>query len=167
MNLEEFNTLPPDELRKLLHTCCGSVKWVEHVAALVHFTSMDHLLNMAERCWHKCTEDDWLEAFGSHPRLGDIDSLKEKFQNTAEMAEAEQAGTKGASSEVLQELALGNEAYEKKFGFIYILNATNKTAEVMLSILQIRLNNDLETEKIMAMVEQNKITKIRLKNLVS
>jgi len=167
MTLEEFNTLPPEELRKQLFNCCASVTWVEHMATLAPFTGLDHLLNMAERCWHKCSEGDWLDAFSSHPRLGDIKSLREKFQNTAEMAEEEQAGAVGASPEVLEELALGNEAYEKKFGFIYILNATGKTAKVMLSILRIRLNNDLDTEKIMAMVEQNKITKIRLGKLVA
>ncbi|MBL4734692.1 MAG: 2-oxo-4-hydroxy-4-carboxy-5-ureidoimidazoline decarboxylase [Flavobacteriales bacterium] len=167
MTLEEFNKLPPEELRKHLYACCGSTVWVEHMAMISPFNSVDHLMNMAERCWHKCDSGQWQEAFRQHPRLGDIESLKEKFQSTADMAAQEQAGANGASVEVLEELALGNKAYEKKFGFIYILNATGKTAKVMLSILRIRLNNDIETEEIMAMVEQDKITKIRLEKLVS
>ena len=166
MTLEEFNALPPAELRKHLFSCCTSVTWAEKMTTLSPFTSSDHLLNMAERCWHQCKESDWLDAFNGHPRLGDIDSLKEKFRSTANMAQHEQSGTAGATPAVLEELALGNKAYEKKFGFIYILFATGKTAKVMLSILRIRLNNDLATEKIMAMVEQNKITKLRLEKLL-
>ncbi|MBL4754665.1 MAG: 2-oxo-4-hydroxy-4-carboxy-5-ureidoimidazoline decarboxylase [Flavobacteriales bacterium] len=166
MTLEEFNALPPEELRKQLYSCCSSVNWAEKMATLIPYTSPDHLLNMAERCWHKCKEGDWLDAFNGHPRLGDIESLKKKFRSTADIAKNEQSGAAGASPEVLEELALGNKAYEKKFGFIYILFATGKTAKVMLSILRIRLNNDLQTEKIMAMVEQNKITKLRLEKLL-
>ena len=167
MTLDELNNLSDKELREELYKCCGSTVWVEYMAMMSPFTGVDHLMNMAERCWHKCSSNEWLEAFRQHPRLGDIESLKEKFQSTADMALEEQSAAGGATEEVLEELALGNEAYEKKFGFIYILNATGKSAKVMLSILRIRLNNDVETEKIMAMVEQNKITHIRLEKLLS
>ena len=167
MTIEELNALESEELCKQLFACCSSVTWVEHMTALVPYSSPDHLLNMAERCWHKCNENDWMDAFSGHPRLGDIESLKDKFKSTADMAEEEQSGTAGATPEVLEDLAEANIAYEKKFGFTYILYATKKTAKVMLSILRIRLNNDLDTEKIMAMVEQNKITKLRLEKLLS
>lgn len=167
MTLDELNALDPKDLREKLYKCCGSTVWAEYMAMMSPFVSKDHLMNMAERCWHKCSSDEWLEAFRQHPRLGDIESLKEKFQSTAELALEEQAGAASASDEILKELAEANAAYEKKFGFIYILNATGKTAKVMLSILRIRLNNDEETEKIMAMVEQNKITHNRLEKLLS
>ena len=167
MTIAEFNALPPDEMRNKLYTCCSSVTWVEHLATLSPFNSMDHLFNMAERCWHRCREGDWMDAFRGHPRLGDMESLEEKFQNTADIAAEEQSGTTGASPEVLKDLAIANEEYEKEFGFIFILFATNKTADTMLSAIQIRLNNDLETEKIMAMVEQNKITRSRLEKILS
>jgi 2-oxo-4-hydroxy-4-carboxy-5-ureidoimidazoline decarboxylase len=167
MTIDELNALPPDELREVLYTCCASVTWVEHLATLVPFNSPDHLINMGERCWHKCREGDWMDALSGHPRLGDLDSLAEKFKNTSDMATEEQSGTQEASEQVLEELALANEEYEKEFGFRFILFATNKTAETMLSALKDRLKNDLETEKIMAMVEQNKITRLRLEKLLS
>ena len=131
------------------------------------FKSENELFNIAERNWYECSEEDWLEAFSHHPKLGDLGSLKQKFANTSEWAGEEQAGAKSATPEIIEELAMANIAYEKKFGFIYILCATGKTAKVMLSILRIRLNNDRETELKMAMVEQNKITKLRLEKLLS
>jgi len=167
MTIDEFNALPPDELREALFACCASVTWVEHLATLGPFHSQDHLINMAERCWHKCREGDWMDALSGHPRLGNLESLEEKFQNTSDAAAEEQSGTQGASREVLEELAVANEEYEKEFGFRFILFATNKTADTMLSALQVRLKNDLETEKIMAMVEQNKIARLRLEKLLS
>lgn len=167
MTIDELNALPADELREVLYTCCASVTWVEHLATLMPFHSQDHLINMAERCWHKCREGDWMDSLRGHPRLGDLESLEEKFQNTSDVAAEEQSGTQGATNEVLEELALANKEYEKEFGFRFILFATNKTAETMLSALQDRLKNDLETEKIMAMVEQNKITRLRLEKLLS
>lgn len=131
------------------------------------FTSEDQLFNMAERLWHECNEEDWKEAFEHHPKLGDLESLKAKYANTKDWANDEQAAAKESSPEVLEELANANKIYEERFGFIYILFATGKTAKVILSILRIRLNNDLATELIMSMVEQNKITKLRLEKLLS
>jgi len=167
MTIDELNALPPDELREALYTCCASVSWVEYLATLVPFHSQDHLVNMAERCWHKCREGDWMDALMGHPRLGDLGSLEDKFKNTSAIAAEEQSGTHGAAKEILEELALANEEYEKEFGFQFILFATNKSAETILTALQARLKNDLETEKIMAMVEQNKITRLRLEKLLS
>ena len=150
-----------------LTKCCGSSSWVSKMAALHPFTSDDQLFNMAERFWHECKEKDWKEAFSHHPKLGDLDSLKEKYANTKDWANDEQAAAKESTPELLQELANLNKVYEERFGFIYILCATGKTAKVILSILRIRLNNDLPTELIMSMVEQNKITKLRLEKMLS
>lgn len=167
MNLSEFNELSKDNIKAALIKCCGSTAWVKRMTEKQPFKSENELFNIAERNWYECSEEDWLEAFLHHPKLGDLESLKQKFANTSEWAREEQAGAKSATPEIIEELAMANIAYEKKFGFIYILCATGKTAKVMLSILRIRLNNDRETELKMAMVEQNKITKLRLEKLLS
>ncbi len=167
MTLSELNKLSADQLKGELIKCCGSTSWVGKMTALHPFVSEDQLFNMAERIWHECGKEDWKEAFSHHPKLGDLESLKEKYANTKDWATDEQAAAKESSPEVLEELAYNNKVYEEKFGFIYILFATGKTAKVILSILRIRLNNDLETELIMSMVEQNKITKLRLEKLLS
>ena len=131
------------------------------------FNSEDQLFNLAERLWHQCNKKDWLEAFSRHPSLGVVKTHRKKLTPAAAIAAKEQEGTVNASKEILEELALSNKAYKKKFGFIYILCATGKSAKVMLSILRIRLNNDRGTELIMSMVEQSKITKLRLQKLLS
>ena len=128
---------------------------------------MAELLYDAEDQWYECNETDWLESFNHHPKIGDMDSLKKKFATTAGWASGEQGAVAEASEETLKALAEGNEAYEKKFGFIFIVCATGKSADEMLQLLQERMPNDKEHEIVIAMDEQNKITQIRLQKLLS
>jgi 2-oxo-4-hydroxy-4-carboxy-5-ureidoimidazoline decarboxylase len=123
------------------------------------------LLEAAEEKWYKCTEEDWKEAFEHHPQIGDINSLKERFANTAGWAAAEQAGVNDSSDEVLQNLAEGNKLYQNKFGNIFIINATGKSAKEILSSIELRLPNTAEEEIKIAAEEQLKITKLRLEKL--
>jgi len=121
------------------------------------------LFEDAEEKWYECNEEDWKEAFSHHPKIGDINSLKEKFSSS--FAEGEQSSIKQASELILQSLAEGNKAYEEKFGYIFIVCATGKSAEEMLGILTARLHNDPRDEIKIAMEEQNKITRLRLEKL--
>ena len=168
MTLNHLNDLDNESLRTALTKCCGSSKWVEKLSAYQPFESEMELLEQAGRVWREdCGEADWLEAFGHHPKIGDIKSLEKKFANTKEWSGQEQAGVNVASREVLQALATGNEAYEEKFGYIFIVCATGKTAREMLDLLKERLPNDPQKELLIAMEEQAKITTIRLKKLLS
>ena len=124
------------------------------------------LLEDAEEQWFKCSEEDWKEAFAHHPKIGDIDSLKKKFASTAKWASAEQSGVNTASENTIEALAEGNKKYEDKFGYIFIVCATGKSAEEMLGILESRLQNDPKEEIEIAADEQNKITKLRLEKLL-
>ena len=109
---------------------------------------------------------DWKEAFAHHPKIGDFESLKKKFASTRGWAEQEQSGSQNASMAVLQALALANQTYENRFGYIFIVCATGKSAEEMLKILESRLNHDPKIEIKIAAQEQDKITKIRLEKLI-
>jgi 2-oxo-4-hydroxy-4-carboxy-5-ureidoimidazoline decarboxylase len=131
------------------------------------FASVESLYETADKVWIWLYEEDWLEAFTHHPKIGDIDSLRAKFANTKAWAEGEQSGVEAASEEVLQGLAAGNSAYEAKFGYIFIVCATGKSAGEMLAILNSRLPNDPAVELQLAAVEQQKITRIRLEKLLS
>jgi 2-oxo-4-hydroxy-4-carboxy-5-ureidoimidazoline decarboxylase len=110
-------------------------------------------------------EADWQEAFSHHPKIGDIDTLKEKFAATTQWTEGEQASAKEASQQTLQQLAEGNQAYEQRFGYIFIVCATGKSADEMLQLLQQRLYNNPEVEIQIAMEEQLRITRLRLEKL--
>ena len=73
---------------------------------------------------------------------------------------------RSAGDDVRDQLAKANREYEARFGYIYIVCATGRSAEEMLDIVNERLNNDADTELKVAAEEQRKITQIRLKNLV-
>lgn len=145
--------------------CCASSRWVDGMLAARPFADDNTVLQTAANCWWQLDQSDWLEAFAAHPKIGDVDSLRAKFANTRQWAGGEQAGVAGASEDVLQRLAELNDAYEKKFGYIFIVFATGKSADEMLAILESRLPNNAETELKIAAGEQLKITELRLRKL--
>lgn len=165
MTIAEFDHFTNDEKRTLLRQCCGSSAWIEKMLAVLPAEDLVDLFEDAEEKWYECNESDWKEAFSHHPRIGDIHSLKEKFASTANWAGDEQSSVKKASEQVIQSLAEGNKLYEEKFGYIFIVCATGRSAEEMLGMLTARLHNSPAEEIRIAMEEQNKITKLRLEKL--
>lgn len=129
------------------------------------FASRDALLAAAREEWFALSPDDWREAFSHHPKIGDREALRARFPATHHLSEREQAGVSGASDDVLEALAEGNLAYEQKFGHIFIVCATGRSAEEMLAALRARLVNDVDTEIRIAAGEQAKITALRLEQL--
>ncbi|WP_338875765.1 2-oxo-4-hydroxy-4-carboxy-5-ureidoimidazoline decarboxylase [Spirosoma sp. SC4-14] len=166
MTLPELNELPVARLKAVLTTCCGSTAWANEMAKLFPVESREELFEQSDVIWFACSERDWKEAFEHHPKIGDINSLREKFANTKAWASGEQAGVSAASEAVLKQLAEGNRLYEEKFGYIFIVCATGKSANEMLDILLARLPNLPDDEIQIAMQEQNKITRIRLEKLL-
>ena len=144
MNLELINRLTDDEARESFLRCCGSRRWSDEMVRARPFESEAALRETAARIWWELSKDDWLEAFAAHPRIGDIDALRAKFASTAGWASREQASALGASEAVLNDLAIGNRQYEARFGYIFIVCATGKTAEEMLEMLRQRLLNEAE-----------------------
>ena len=129
------------------------------------FGSHDALMATARDEWFRLRRSDWLEAFGHHPKIGDRDSLRQRFARTAHLSEREQAGVDGASENVLDALAEGNGEYERRFGYIFIVCASGKSADEMLCLLRQRLPNPPELEIRVAAEEQAKITELRLEKL--
>jgi len=151
-------------MKDILKKCCGSERWVNEMMSIQQFEKADDVMKNAERIWYSLDKSDWLEAFDHHPKIGDMNSLKEKYSVSKDLSESEQAGALSAAEDTLSELSLYNQLYEKKFGFIFIVFATGKSADEMLGIIKERINNDPETELRTAAEEQFKITKLRLKN---
>lgn len=166
MRLHEFNILPKQQLVEELAKCCGSSVWVNKMLPFIPVDDMVELLEDAEEQWWQCSEADWKEAFSHHPKIGDLESLTKKFASTAQWASGEQGGVNTASKETIAALAEGNSLYEAKFGYIFIVCATGKSAEELLAILQSRLKNSPEVEIQAAADEQNKITRLRLEKLL-
>jgi OHCU decarboxylase len=163
MTLAEFNALPAAQAESTLMDCCGSARWAAGVAARRPYATAEGLHKAADAVWWKLERADWLEAFGHHPQIGDKPASGS--ESARQWAAGEQAGTRAASDDVKARLARANRAYFEKFGHIYIVCATGKTAEGMLAILNQRLQNDLPSEISVAAEQQRLITRIRLEKL--
>lgn len=167
MNLAELNHLDRPTLAEQLHKCCGATRWVERMLDVFPVADKDTLLDHADRIWHNLGPDDYREAFTHHPKIGDLNGLREKFASTSAWAAGEQGRVAQASDETLRALAQGNADYEQKFGYIFIVCATGKSADEMLQLLRQRLPNNADQEIRVAADEQRKITRIRLEKLLS
>lgn len=161
-SIDKVNTLEPSALQPLLARCCGSTRWVARMIEQRPFTDWSHLKQLADDICGELEPEDWREAFAQHEKIGDLDRLRARFAPTSSWSEREQAGVQGATEVVLQGLAQGNEDYERKFGYIFIVCATGKSATEMLELLQRRLPNDPRDELDIAAEEERQIMQIRL-----
>jgi 2-oxo-4-hydroxy-4-carboxy-5-ureidoimidazoline decarboxylase len=162
MRVDELNQLPSDEAVDHFLRCCGSRRWAERMAAGRPYEDVDQVHEAAGRIWNALSREDWMEAFTAHPRIGDVNSLRKKFENTRTWASGEQSGVNAADEAVIAGLADGNGRYEDKFGFIFIVCATGKSAREMLDLLLARLPNSRDEEIRNAGAEQLKITNLRI-----
>jgi OHCU decarboxylase len=160
VTLEELNALPSDIAARELRRCCGSSAWASRMAAARPFESADALLVTADVVWRALGESDWREAFAAHPKIGASGA-------SGAWSAQEQAGTAGAVPAVLERLATKNREYDARFGYIFIVCATGKTAEEMLALLERRLPHDPAVEIGIAADEQRKITRLRLQKLLA
>ncbi|MEX0909340.1 MAG: 2-oxo-4-hydroxy-4-carboxy-5-ureidoimidazoline decarboxylase [Gemmatimonadaceae bacterium] len=162
----ELDVLPPNRALQLLGDCCGSTRWISAMVARRPFGSMERLLATADEIWRSLGSDDWREAFSHHPRIGEQRGVRPQSERGAAWAAGEQAGVGDARDDVRQALANANREYERRFGYIYIVCASGRTAEELLATVTERLRNDLETELSVAAEEQRKITRLRLEKLL-
>lgn len=165
-NLAWLNELPPDKAESVFRDCCGSRDWARQMAAERPFAMRENLYQYAERIWWTLTAADHLEAFAAHPKIGSKQSGQKQANKSAEWSSGEQSAVKSAAGDVRDQLARVNRLYEEKFGFIFIVFATGKSADEMLAIAKARLGNSRQTEMRIAADEQRKITAIRLHKLL-
>ena len=160
MELAALNRLPEEEAARAFSRCCGASRWARAMTRGRPFADRKALLSGAAAAWEALGPEDWREAFSHHPRIGDREALRKRW------AGQEQAGVQGASEEVLRGLEEGNREYEKRFGHVFLVCATGKSAAEMLSLLRERLSNPPGPELKVAAGEAAKITRIRLEKLL-
>ncbi|SEL27959.1 2-oxo-4-hydroxy-4-carboxy-5-ureidoimidazoline decarboxylase [Colwellia chukchiensis] len=165
MNVAHLNQLTEQQATERLLQCCSSSAWVSALVQARPFLDKNDLVAKADLAWQNLTEADYLAAFAGHPQIGDLATLRAKYANTQALASDEQSAVRAASEQVIASLAQANAQYLEKFGFIFIVCATGKTAEQMLALLQQRLVNDKATELRNAAAEQRKIFHLRLEKL--
>ena len=169
-SLDALNELTRTASESDFLACGGATRWAKGMAARRPFRDATELFRVADGLWHELGPDDWIEAFSCHPKIGQ----KPEPQNAAvvttegggasrQWSSQEQSGLQHASAEVATRLARGNQAYWERFGFIFIVCATGKTAEQMLAILDQRIQNDRAAELPIAAEELRQIMQIRLR----
>ncbi|WP_233520573.1 2-oxo-4-hydroxy-4-carboxy-5-ureidoimidazoline decarboxylase [Flocculibacter collagenilyticus] len=166
LTLPEFNQANETTLYDFLAQCCTSQHWIQCLMRERPYDSVNDFKKRADFCWQQMTQPDLLEAFSGHPQIGDISTLQQKYQHNEGFSQQEQQSVESASNETINALAKANEEYLAKFGFIFIVCATGKTAQQMLELLNDRLPNSREIELGNAAEEQRKIFQLRIDKLL-
>ncbi len=155
-----FNALSPEEAERRLYSCFANRAWAVRVAACRPFHDLTGLLASAESAWSELVAADWLEAFAAHPRIG------ERGGHSPSSSEREQSQINQASGDTLAALAAENRRYEARFGHVFLISASGRSAEEMLEALRQRMGNDAATELHVAADEQRKIARLRLEQVL-
>lgn len=143
--------------------CCGSRAWAQELAALRPFVEPQDLLRTSDEVWSHLDVADWDEAFASHPRIGERKAPVSATAQSAQWSTQEQSAAELSDAQIQDQLKRANAAYEARFGRIYIVCATGKSAVEMLAILERRLENEDAAELREAAEQQRQITQLRLR----
>jgi 2-oxo-4-hydroxy-4-carboxy-5-ureidoimidazoline decarboxylase len=154
-----LNEMEPRACADAFRLCCGSDAWVRSMVAARPFVNRNDLLQKSDHIWQSLQRADWLQAFAAHPQIGS--------RAAQGWAAGEQAGARDADSSVFTRLSVLNREYESRFGYIFIVCATGKSAAEMLALIESRLENEPGTELHVAAEEQRKITRLRLEKLLT
>jgi 2-oxo-4-hydroxy-4-carboxy-5-ureidoimidazoline decarboxylase len=159
--LEDWNRLPQEDAMQTILPCNGSRAWAIGVVDRFPFDTPEQLFAASDEVWRGLSEKDWQQAFDSHPRIGETHakagSAKSEAWSAGEQSKAHTDASTAAA------LADGNRQYEKRFGRIFIVCATGKSADEILAILRKRLGNDPAAELQEAAEQQRQITQLRLR----
>jgi 2-oxo-4-hydroxy-4-carboxy-5-ureidoimidazoline decarboxylase len=158
--LRRLNALPDQEARMELLSCCGSRRWAARVSAGRPYADNAARLDAADTAWDAATEADVREAFAAHPRIGEP-------ERGGEQERGEQAASADADAATREGLREGNLEYERRFGHIYLVFASGRSASELLEDLRSRLGNDPRAELVIAAEEQRRITRARLQRLLA
>ena len=166
ISVEGLNALSAERASELFRACCGASRWVAAMVSRRPYFSRDAVFRAADDEWQSMDEVDWLEAFSHHPRIGESTSAAGSDATARGWSASEQGGVASAPEETRIGLARLNHDYETRFGFIYIVCATGRSATELLELARARMQNDRDTELRGAAEEQRKITRLRLEKLL-
>ena len=165
--LKRWNELEAEQAALEVLPCCGSRAWARALAARRPVNDEVSLVKLSDEIWASLSEQDWFEAFATHPRIGERRATASATSRSSTWSRQEQAQVESAEADIQSALAAGNEQYESRFGRVFLVCATGKSASEMLAILKRRLQNDDTSELREAAEEQRKITNLRLKKWLS
>jgi 2-oxo-4-hydroxy-4-carboxy-5-ureidoimidazoline decarboxylase len=161
--LARWHALPPDEATTEILSCCGSHAWAAKLVAMRPFADQQSLFAAADHCWQNLPQAHWLEAFRSHPRIGEKHAENKTTAASAAWSRSEQSQMNEADAAILLRMREGHRQYEERFGRIFIVCASGKQPAEMLRILEHRLTNDPAQELLESAVQQQQIMQLRLR----
>jgi 2-oxo-4-hydroxy-4-carboxy-5-ureidoimidazoline decarboxylase len=161
-----FDIAPGDELRDKLRSCCAAESWVEEMVIGRPYRSEAALYAASDHATAELDDRGLEQALAGHPRIGDRASAHGGDGRSAAWSRGEQAGVATAGADVLGELAAANAAYEQRFGHVYLVCASGRSATELLAVCRARLDNDPETERGVVLGELAKINRLRLGKLL-
>ena len=165
--LRQLNAMDDRDLRAALADFCAAPSWIDRVARARPFASHGAVVAAADAAAQVVTsDDDWREAFRHHPRIGERDAERQQSDAARALSSREQSGVEDAAAADRAALVEGNRAYEARFGYVFIVCASGRSAADMQANLRDRLKNDPGTEMTVAAGEQKKITRLRLERVL-
>ncbi|MFI5955078.1 2-oxo-4-hydroxy-4-carboxy-5-ureidoimidazoline decarboxylase [Cryptosporangium sp. NPDC051539] len=162
--MDALNAVEADAAAAMIHPCCASTAWARAVVAGRPYKDLDEVIAASDPVFKDLSWADVEEALAAHPRIGDRPKIAVSTEKR--WSRGEQAGIADADQEVLTALADGNAVYEARFGHVYLVCASGRSAEELLGILQDRLDNDPAHERDMVRDELAAITRLRLTKLL-
>jgi 2-oxo-4-hydroxy-4-carboxy-5-ureidoimidazoline decarboxylase len=161
--LDKWNSLDRDAAAEAVLACCGSRAWAEELAARRPIADEAALLEESSDVWRALPVEAWLEAFDSHPRIGEQRPQGHATDESLKSSATEQAVALSADEAAKIALKDANRRYEERFGRIFIICASGRNASEILAALEARMKNDDATELSDAAEQQRQITALRLK----
>jgi 2-oxo-4-hydroxy-4-carboxy-5-ureidoimidazoline decarboxylase len=158
--LERFNALPPGEARQELLACCASTSWAGQLAARRPYVTLDDLRTVSATIFDDLGWNDVLQALDAHPRIGERAQGRD---TEAQWSEQEQSAAATTEQAERDELIARNVEYERRFGHVFLIFATGKSAAEILANVRGRLSNDEVTERGVVRDELRKIADLRLR----
>jgi 2-oxo-4-hydroxy-4-carboxy-5-ureidoimidazoline decarboxylase len=163
LGLRWLNKVPAAQAGLLLASCCASRAWIERMSAGRPYADLAGLFDASDRAIRELGRDDLAEALSAHPRIG---QRAAGASTEADWSRQEQASVGEADTEVQAALEEGNRVYEQRFGHVFLIRASGRTAQELLAALRQRLANDPDNEWGVVAEELREITRLRLERLL-
>ncbi|MER7014401.1 2-oxo-4-hydroxy-4-carboxy-5-ureidoimidazoline decarboxylase [Saccharopolyspora sp. NPDC000359] len=159
---DRLNGLPRAELVEQLLACLDIPRWATDIADQRPFADVDAVYRAADAAAPALTREEIDQALAQHPRIGD---RVQGSDTSSKFSRNEQAGV-GDDAELARALREGNEAYERRFGHVYLVCASGRSGAELLGVLHSRLDNEPETELRIVEDELRKIARLRLAKVI-
>ncbi|BCJ34315.1 hypothetical protein Athai_18180 [Actinocatenispora thailandica] len=166
--LRVFNALPAP--RASLAGCCGAPGWAETVAAGRPYRDRAALRAAADAALASADWSAVATALADHPRIGAPprgDDRRAAWSRAEQSAASVPAGAAPAGGGAGDPLVAANEAYERRFGHVFLICATGRSRAQILAALAERLRNDEATERVVVRRELAAIAALRLDRLLA